>query len=130
MIRSTAARRLPAVALALAGCGLVAACAAGSTTQGTATTSPAGAVTLTQNLPTPVDGYRLVAANIDDDGAAVTVEPPEGAAATLDVVAGQRYTSSGLTFDVLSVTPDDQEGAQPGALAGTVVVLVVGTDAG
>lgn len=89
--------------LALAGCGTQGSPPTGtSTTSATSTTPLSGATVLKENLPTEVDGVRLIAYNVEADTAGLQIGPDRRTVALDDTV-----TIARTRYSVAELVPSD-----------------------
>lgn len=86
---------------------------------------PEGAVALVQNLPTPVGDVTVVASNVRQDSAAVSVVGGEAGATAQGgrVVLGESATFGDLTFEVVEIVLSQDRGGEPGSDTSTVWIL-------
>ncbi|MGW6129442.1 hypothetical protein ACWFNE_05385 [Cellulomonas sp. NPDC055163] len=77
---------------------------------------PEGAVALQVNVPTPVEGLRVIAYQASAEGARIDVSEPGGTPDSAEVAVGDGATVGGLTFELLEVDVDGSE--QPAGEAG------------
>jgi hypothetical protein len=110
-----------AVLLLLAGCG-----AAGEepdVVEGTGgTQAPSGTVTLLETRPQPVGGATVVAYNVVDGRAGVSVATGDGPADSATVQVGDDVDVAGETWQVLTITPGGGSDGSPGSKSGEVVL--------
>ena len=81
-------------------------------------------ITLEQNIPTPVWGLRLVAANVGNDTATLYVELPGKTAVTHRVVVGDSVPVGNRVARVEAITGGGQDGP-PGRAAGRLTLALV-----
>lgn len=81
-------------------------------------------ITLEQNIPTPVWGLRLVAANVGNDTATLYVELPGETAVHHRVVVGDCVPVGGRVARVEAITGGGQDGP-PGRAAGRLTLALV-----
>jgi hypothetical protein len=121
-----AATALACVGLALGGCS-----AAGEEPVVTASTGTAGgggatgAVTLVETRPQGVAGARVVAYDVGEDAAGVSVASGDGPAESATVRVGDTVDVDGQTWQVVSITPGGGDGS-PGSKSGEVVLAPQG----
>ncbi|MCL3860034.1 hypothetical protein [Actinotalea sp. K2] len=112
-----------------AGIALLALCfgalVAGCTTQEDPVDRPEGAVALVQNQPTSVGDVTVVASNIREGSAAISVVGgAEGSAAQGGRVAlGEAATFGDLTFEVVDIVLAQDRSGEPGSDTSTVWIL-------
>lgn len=123
------ARRLALAALVgvlsmLAGLGL-AGCGGGADPQvDPSPTLPEGAITLQQNIPTPVAGGEVVAYNISPGAAWLSTSADGAEAIRHNVETGDTFTVGSAEYTVHEIGADEARAdAPPGAGSGFVIVV-------
>ncbi len=86
---------------------------------------PEGAITVQQNVPTPVEGGELVAYNISADSAWLSVVPTGESARKQEVRVGDTVEVGEAEFTVHAIDAGSDDQAAPGAGSGQVVVVPV-----
>lgn len=97
------------------------ACGSDSTTPEEAV--PEHAITVQQNVPTPVEGGELVAYNLSEDSAWVSIVSSGQEARKQQVQVGDLVTVGEVDYTVHSITPGTGDSAAPGAGSGRLVVV-------
>ncbi|KRE37968.1 hypothetical protein ASG73_10255 [Janibacter sp. Soil728] len=98
--------------LLLAGCG---------GESGAPDSTPAGAVVLSENQPSSIEGVQVVATSVDGDSATLSVTA-QGPATETDVTEGADVTIGDASFRVEAVWSEG-DGDQPGGMGGRVMVV-------
>lgn len=125
--RRWAAGAVAALVLVLAGCGAaedgpdVVAGTAGGGQQ-----VPAGTVTLIETRPQTVSGATVVAYNVVEGEAGVSVATGDGPAVGATVRVGDDVDVAGETWQVVTITPGDGSDGAPGSKSGEVVLAPQG----
>lgn len=124
--RRWAAGAATALVLALAGCG-----AAGDgpdVVPGTAGGQqvPSGTVTLLETRPQTVGGATVVAYNVVEGEAGVSVATGDGPAEGATVRVGDDVDVAGETWQVVTITPGGGSDGAPGSKSGEVVLAPQG----
>lgn len=126
MARRWAAGAATALVLALAGCG-----AAGDGPDVVAGTAggqrvPSGTVTLLETRPQTVGGATVVAYNVVEGEAGVSVATGDGPAEGATVRVGDDVDVAGETWQVVTITPGGGSDGAPGSKSGEVVLAPQG----
>nr|WP_257907078.1 hypothetical protein [Janibacter limosus] len=100
------------VSVLLAGCG---------GESGAPDSTPAGAVVLTENQPSSIEGVQVVATSVDGDAATLSVTD-RGPATETDVAEGGDVTIGDASYRVEAVWSEG-DGDQPGSMGGRVMVV-------
>lgn len=116
MIRLTALVVATVAALALTACG----------SDDEPTPRPEGAITVQQNVPTPVDGGTVIAYNLTADSAWMSLSTPGTEATKQQVHVGDTVTVGSVDYTVHAITEPGDDSAAPGAGSGTVVLAPAG----
>lgn len=124
--RRWAAGAATALVLALAGCGaaedgpdVVAGTAGGQQ-------APSGTVTLLETRPQTVGGATVVAYNVVEGEAGVSVATGDGPAEGVTVRVGDDVDVAGETWQVVTITPGGGSDGAPGSKSGEVVLAPQG----